>query len=206
MAEHLRYSKNDPAVNPKGNTRNAKSKMTLKGEFGERPIEIPRDRDGSFEPQIVPKHQTWWTGFDDKILFLYARGMSMRVIKAHLEEMYGAEVSPMLISTVTDAVMDEAKDWQSRPLDALYPIVYLVCIHVKSSDAGAVKIKAVCLAMGMQSVPVATTGKLARLFSRMRQVTARIHGSASSLRENVSPLEDAWFMNEPRHRVRGPYL
>jgi putative transposase len=149
MAEHLGHGKNEPVVNPKGNTRNGKSKKTLKGEFGELPIEIPRDRDGSFEPQIVPKHQTRWTGFDDKILSLYARGMTVREIQAHLEEMYGAEVSPTLISTVTDAVMDEAKAWQSRPLDALYPIVYLDCIHVKSRDAGVVKVKAVYLALGI---------------------------------------------------------
>ena len=149
MAEHLGHGKNEPVANPKGNTRNGKSKKTLKGEFGELPIEIPRDRDGSFEPQIVPKHQTRWTGFDDKILSLYARGMTVREIQAHLEEMYGAEVSPTLISTVTDAVMDEAKAWQSRPLDALYPIVYLDCIHVKSRDAGVVKVKAVYLALGI---------------------------------------------------------
>ena len=149
MAEHLGHGKNEPVANPKGNTRNGKSKKTLKGEFGELPIDIPRDRDGSFEPQIVPKHQTRWTGFDDKILSLYARGMTVREIQAHLEEMYGAEVSPTLISTVTDAVMDEAKAWQSRPLDALYPIVYLDCIHVKSRDAGVVKVKAVYLALGI---------------------------------------------------------
>jgi putative transposase len=149
MAEHLGHGKNEPVANPKGNTRNGKSKKTLKGEFGELPIDIPRDRDGSFEPQIVPKHQTRWMGFDDKILSLYARGMTVREIQAHLEEMYGAEVSPTLISTVTDAVMDEAKAWQSRPLDALYPIVYLDCIHVKSRDAGAVKVKAVYLALGI---------------------------------------------------------
>lgn len=149
MAEHLGHGKNEPVANPKGNTRNGKSKKTLKGEFGELPIDIPRDRDGSFEQQIVPKHQTRWTGFDDKILSLYARGMTVREIQAHLEEMYGAEVSPTLISTVTDAVMDEAKAWQARPLDTLYPIVYLDCIHVKSRDAGAVKAKAVYLALGI---------------------------------------------------------
>ena len=121
MAEHLGHGKNEPVANPKGNTRNGKSRKTLKGEFGKLPIDIPRDRDGSFEPQIVPKHQTRWTGFDDKILSLYARGMTVREIQAHLEEMYGAEVSPTLISTVTDAVIDEAKAWQSCPLDALYP-------------------------------------------------------------------------------------
>ncbi|MFT2536356.1 transposase, partial [Escherichia coli] len=86
----------------------------LKGEFGELPIEIPRDRHGSFEPKLVPKHQTRWAGFDDKIISLYARGMTVREIQAHLEEMYGTEVSPSLISSVTDAVVDEVKAWQAR--------------------------------------------------------------------------------------------
>ena len=149
MAEHLGHAKNDTVANPVGNTRNGKSKKTLKGDFGELPIEIPRDRHGSFEPQIVPKHQTRWAGFDEKILSLYARGMTVREIQSHLEEMYGAEVSPTLISSVTDAVMDEAKAWQARPLDALYPIVYLDCIHVKTRDAGAVRAKAVYLALGI---------------------------------------------------------
>jgi putative transposase len=95
-------------ANAAGNARNGKSKKTLKGDFGELPIDIPRDRHASFEPQIVPKHQTRWTGFDDKILSLYARGMTVREIQGHLQEMYGTEVSPTLISSVTDAVMDEA--------------------------------------------------------------------------------------------------
>jgi len=89
------------------------------------PIEIPRDRHGSFEPQIVAKHQSRWTGFDDKIISLYARGLTVREIQSHLEELYGTEVSPSLISSVTDAVADEVKAWQSRPLEPIYPIVYL---------------------------------------------------------------------------------
>jgi putative transposase len=120
MAEHLGHGKNEPVENPAGNTRNGKSRKTLKGEFGELPIEIPRDRHGTFEPQLIPKHQTRWTGFDDKILSLYARGMTVREIQSHLEEMYCTEVSPTLISSVTDAVVDEAKAWQSRPLDSIY--------------------------------------------------------------------------------------
>lgn len=149
MAEHLGHGRNEPVSNATGNTRNGKSKKTLKGEFGELPIEVPRDRHGSFEPQIILKHQTRWTGFDEKILSLYARGMTVREIQSHLEEMYGTEVSPSLISSVTDAVIDDAKAWQSRPLDALYPIVYLDCIHVKVRDAGTVRVKAVYLALGL---------------------------------------------------------
>jgi putative transposase len=149
MAQHLGHAKNDSVANDSGNTRNGKSRKTLKGEFGELPIEIPRDRHGSFEPQIIPKHQTRWDGFDQKILSLYARGMTVREIQSHLEEMYGAEVSPTLISSVTEAVMEDAKAWQNRPLDTLYPIVYLDCIHVKVRDGGVVRAKAVYLALGI---------------------------------------------------------
>ena len=104
-----------------GNTRNGSSATTLKGDLGVLPIEIPRDRAGSFEPQLIAKHQTRWSGFDDKILSLYARGVTVREIQSHLEEMYGTEVSPTLISSVTDAVMDEVKAWQARALDCPLP-------------------------------------------------------------------------------------
>ncbi|MFG5775758.1 IS256 family transposase [Comamonas sp. J-3] len=148
LTEHLGHQRHEAVANTGGNTRNGKSKKTLKGEFGELPIEIPRDRQGTFEPQLIPKHQTRWSGFDDKIISLYARGMTVCEIQSHLEEMYGTEVSPSLISSVTDAVTDEVKAWQARPLDALYPIVYMDCIHVKVRD-GAVRVKAVYLAIGI---------------------------------------------------------
>lgn len=149
LTDHLGYAKHDPVTHPSGNTRNGKSKKTLKGDFGELPIDIPRDRQGHFEPQLVPKHQTRWAGFNDKIISLYARGMTVREIQSHLEELYGAEVSPSLISSVTDAVADEVKAWQSRPLEPVYPIVYLDCIHVKVRDTGVVRVKAVYLAIGI---------------------------------------------------------
>ena len=149
LAIHLGHDKHERVANDDGNTRNGSSAKTLKGDFGALPLEIPRDRDGSFEPQLVAKHQTRWSGFDDKILSLYARGMTVREIQSHLEEMYGTAVSPTLISSVTDAVMDEVKSWQARPLDALYPIVYLDCIHAKVRDSGAVRLKAVYLALGV---------------------------------------------------------
>ena len=149
MSDHLGHDKNESIINTTGNARNGKSHKTLKGEFGELPIEIPRDREGSFEPQLIPKHQTRWTGFDDKIISLYSRGMTVREIQAHLTDMYGTEVSPTLISNVTDAVSDEVKQWQSRPLDSVYPVVYLDCIHVKVRDAGAVRAKAIYLAIGI---------------------------------------------------------
>ncbi len=149
MTAHLGHGKNESVTNVDSNTRNGYSSKTLKGDFGELPLPLPRDREGSFEPQLVRKNQTRWTGFDDKILSLYARGMSVREIQGHLEELYGTAISPGLISDVTDAVMDEVKGWQSRPLDALYPIVYMDCIHVKVRDAGAVRVKAVYLALGV---------------------------------------------------------
>lgn len=148
LTEHLGHDRHESVANASGNTRNGKSKKTLKGEFGELPIEVPRDRHGSFEPQLIPKHQTRWTGFDDKIISLYARGMTVREIQAHLQEMYGTDVSPSLISSVTDAVSEEVKAWQARPLDPIYPIVYLDCIHVKVRE-GAVRVKAVYLAIGI---------------------------------------------------------
>ncbi|ATG88583.1 IS256 family transposase [Methylomonas koyamae] len=149
MTEHLGHGKHEAVGNPTGNTRNGKSRKTLKGDFGELPIEIPRDRHGHFEPQIIGKHQSRWTGFDDKIISLYARGLTVREIQSHLEELYGTEVSPTLISSVTDAVIEEVKAWQLRPLDPVYPIVYLDCIHVKVRDTGAVRVKAVYLAIGI---------------------------------------------------------
>lgn len=148
MSEHLGHERHGAIQNEQGNARNGKSKKTLKGEFGELPIDIPRDRQGSFEPRLIPKHQTRWRGFDDKILSLYARGMTVREIQSHLQEMYGTEISPSLISSVTDAVLDEVTQWQARPLDPVYPIVYLDCIHAKVRD-GAVRVKAVYLALGI---------------------------------------------------------
>ena len=143
MAEHLGHNKHEPVTNSAGNARNGKYQKILKGEFGELPIEIPRDLEGSFEPQLIPKQKTRWTGFDDEIISLYSRGMTVREIQSHLSEMYGTEISPTLTSTVTDAVSEEVKQWQSRPLDALYPVIYLDCIHVKVRDVGAVRANAI---------------------------------------------------------------
>ena len=143
MTEHLGHDKHEAVMNATGNAPNGKSNKTLKGKFGELPIEIPRDRDGSFQPPLISKHQTRWTGFDDKIISRYARGMTVRAIQQHLGERYGTEISPSLISSVTDAVVEEVKQWQSRPLDSVYPVVYLDGIHVKVRDAGVVRAQAV---------------------------------------------------------------
>lgn len=149
LSEHLGYEPHDAAGDNSGNSRNGKSRKTLKGDFGNLPLEVPRDRNSSFEPQIVPKGQTRFDGFDDKILSLYARGMTTREIQSHLEEIYHVEVSPALISSVTDAVIEEVKGWQNRPLDALYPILYLDALQVKIRDGAHIRNKAIYLAIGI---------------------------------------------------------
>jgi putative transposase len=149
MTDHLGYEKHDPVGNNSGNSRNGATTKTLKGDFGELPLETPRDRNGSYEPKIVGKGQTRFTGFDDKILSMYARGMSTREIQGHLEEIYKVEVSPTLISNVTEEVMEEVKIWQSRPLDAVYPMIYLDALVVKIRDAGHVRNKAIYVVIGV---------------------------------------------------------
>lgn len=149
LSDHLGYEKHDAVGYGSGNSRNGKSRKKLKGDFGEIELETPRDRNGTFEPQIVGKHQTRWTGFDDKILSMYARGMTTREIQGHLEEIYGVEVSPTLISNVTEAVEDEVRAWQNRPLDPIYPIVYLDALMVRMRDNGHVHNRAVYVAIGV---------------------------------------------------------
>jgi putative transposase len=149
MTEHVGYDKHDPGGNNSGNSRNGKSAKTIKGTFGELALETPRDRNGTFEPQIIEKHQTRFTGFDKNILSLYSRGLSTREIQQHLEEIYGVEVTAGLISSVTDEVIDEVKTWQNRQLDEVYPIMYLDAIQFKVRDNGHVKNKAIYLAIGV---------------------------------------------------------
>jgi putative transposase len=149
MREHLGYAKHDPAGDNSGNSRNGVTRKMLKGDFGEIDLETPRDRNGEFEPQIVKKSQTRWTGFDDKILSMYARGMTTREIQGHLEEMYQIEVSPSLISEVTDGVIEQARAWQNRPLDAFYGIVFLDALYVKMRHEGRVENRAVYVALGI---------------------------------------------------------
>jgi putative transposase len=149
MTNHLGYEKHDPAGHGSGNSRNGRSRKKLKGDFGEIELETPRDRNGTFEPKIVEKHQTRWTGFDDKILSMYARGMTTREIQAHLQEIYGVEVSPALVSNVTEAVEEEVRAWQNRPLEAVYPILYLDALYVKMRDNGHVQNRAVYVAIGV---------------------------------------------------------
>src|SRR3974390_1859328 len=149
LSAHLGYEKGDPAGRGSGNSRNGTSSKTILTEDGEIPIAIPRDRVGSFEPQLIAKGQTRFDGFDDKILSLYARGMTVREIQGHLAEIYGTDVSPDLISRVTDGVLEEVRDWQNRPLDTVYPVVFFDALRVKIRDEGLVKNKAVYVALAI---------------------------------------------------------
>jgi putative transposase len=143
LTHHLGYEKHSSAGRGSGNSRNGASSKLVKGDFGEVEIAVPRDREGSFEPKILPKHERRFAGFDDKILSMYARGMSTRDIQCHLEEIYQVEVSASLISEVTDSVIEEVRAWQGRPLEPVYPIVYLDALVVKMRHEGRVENRAV---------------------------------------------------------------
>jgi transposase-like protein len=147
--EHLGYAPHARNGGGPGNCRNGKGKKTVRTETAQCDIEVPRDRDGSFEPHLVPKRQRRLDGFDDKVVALYARGLSTREIQAHLEEFYGVEVSPTLIANMTDAVLDEVRAWQSRPLASGYPILSFDALCVTSRQEGPVHTKAVSVALGI---------------------------------------------------------
>jgi putative transposase len=149
LTHHLGYEKHAPEGRGSGNSRNGASRKKIQGDFGAVDIEIPRDRNGTFDPKIIPKHERRFTGFDAKILSMYARGMTTRDIQAHLEEIYDVEVSPTLISQVTDAVMEEVTAWQNRPLEPIYIIVYLDALFVKMRHEGRVENRAVFVAIGV---------------------------------------------------------
>ena len=149
MDEHLGYPKHSPIVPNSGNSRNGHGNKTIIVDNDQLDINPPRDRNSTFDPQLIPKRQTRFKGFDEKILAMYARGMSVRDMQAMLLELYEVEVSEALISSVTDAVFDDVRAWQSRPLDPVYPIVYFDCIVVKSRQDGRVSNKAVYLALAI---------------------------------------------------------
>jgi len=149
LTHHLGYEKYSPQGKNSGNSRNGKSFKRVKTKSGEAEIEIPRDRNGSFDPQLIKKAQTRFEGIDSKIISMYSRGMTPRDIRGHLLDMYGVEVSAEFISTVTDSVMEEVTAWQRRPLDAVYPIVYLDALHAKMKDNGHIVNRAVYVALGV---------------------------------------------------------
>jgi putative transposase len=149
LTDHLGYEAHQEPPGGTGNTRNGSTPKTLVTEHGPVGIDTPRDRTGSFEPQIVRKRQRRFDGFDDKILALYSRGLSTRDIEAHLQEIYGVKVGRELISKVTDAVMDDARAWQTRPLDDVYPVVFLDALVLKIRDGGSVQRRACYLALAI---------------------------------------------------------
>jgi putative transposase len=149
MSAHLGYEKHAQEGRNGGNSRNGKTDKRVKTDSAEIDIEVPRDRDGTFDPQMVAKGQRRLPGFDEKVIALYARGMTTREIQGHLKELYQTEVSPALISAVTDAVMEDVRAWQARALDPVYPIVYLDAIHVKLRTGGHVQNQAVYLALAI---------------------------------------------------------
>lgn len=147
--EHLGYEEGDPAGRGSGNSRNGTSPKTVLTDLGPVELDVPRDRNGTFDPKIVPKHARRLEGFNERIISLYARGLTVRDVQAHLGEIYGVEVSPELISRVTDGVVEELREWQNRPLDPVYPIMYIDALVVKVRDAGTVRNKAAYLAVGV---------------------------------------------------------
>jgi putative transposase len=149
MDNHLGYTKHDPKGNNSGNSRNGRGKKSVVIDSEEVQLTPPRDRNSDFEPQLIPKRQKYFEGFNDKIVTMYARGMSVRDMQACLLEMYGVDVSEGLISQATEAIMDEVKAWQNRVLDEVYPIVFLDCIVVKSREDGKVTNRSVYLALGV---------------------------------------------------------
>lgn len=148
LTDHLGYDKHDPVGRGSGNSRNGTSPKVLLTEAGAVDLDVPRDRNGDFEPKIVPKGTTRLKGFNDRIVSLYARGMTVRDVRSHLEEIYGVDVSPDLISKVTDAVWDELQEWRNRPLDDMYPIVYIDALMIKIRD-GIVANRPAYLAVGV---------------------------------------------------------
>jgi putative transposase len=149
MSQHLGYEAREEPPDEQTNRRNGHRMKKVRSSHGVMDVHVPRDRAGTFEPKLVGKHQRTFAGFDDKILSMYARGMSTRDIRAHLHDMYGVDVSPELISRVTDAVVDELAEWQGRALDAVYPIVYIDALVVKVRDQGKVENKAVHIVVGV---------------------------------------------------------
>lgn len=149
LSEHLGYEAGDPAGRGSGNNRNGTSPKTVLTDIGAIDLDIPRDRNGTFEPQLVPKHSRRLEGFNQNIVHLYARGLSTRDIRRELARMYGVEVSAALISKVTDGIVDELNEWQARPLDAVYPIVYIDALVVKVRTGGTVVNRAAYLGVGV---------------------------------------------------------
>jgi putative transposase len=187
MDHHLRHE------DQTDNTRNGYGRKTVMTDSGKLVIEVPRDRQASFDPQLIAKYQRRFPGFDEKIISMYARGMSTREIVGHLHDLYGIDVSPDLISTVTDAVLDEVASWQQRPLDPVYPLVFFDAIRVKIRDEGTVCNKAIHIALGVRA-----DGHKEVLGLWLEQN----EGAKFWLR--VMPPHEAYFVGTPTERTQAP--
>jgi len=150
LTEQLGYGKSESGEKETENRRNGKTSKTLRTDQGPMEIEVPRDRNGEFEPKVIPKHQREWRGFDDKILSMYGLGLSTKQIQAHLKEIYNVEVSPELISRVTDEVKGLVEEWRNRPLEAFYPVIFFDALRANIRDEGHVRKKAVYLALAIR--------------------------------------------------------
>jgi hypothetical protein len=186
LTHHLGYEKGDPAGRGSGNSRNGTSSKALLTDDGEIEIEVPRDRAGTFEPVIVANGQTRFDDFDEKIISLYGRA-TVREIQGHLAEFYGTEMSPDLISKVTDAILDEVREWQSRPLESIYPVVFFDALRVKIRDEGMVKNKAVYVVLGITASGETDVLGLLDRADRRRQILAQGHERSAEPRRHRHP-------------------
>ena len=145
----LGYEKNQKGNAPTSNKRNGHSPKTLKSQYGEFQIDVPRDRDGEFEPKLIPKYQRDISGIEEKVISLYARGMSTRDIHDQIQDLYGMELSAEMVSKITDRILPEIKEWQSRPLNPVYPFVFMDCIHYKVREDGRILSRAAYIVLGI---------------------------------------------------------
>ena len=151
LTEQIGYPKSEAGEKPTENRRNGKSSKTLRTDQGPMEIEVPRDRDGEYDPQIIAKHQREWRGFDDKILSMYGLGLSTQAIQENLKDIYNVDVSPELISRVTDEVKGLVEEWRNRPLEPFYPVVFFDALRVNIRDEGHVSKKSVYLALAIRA-------------------------------------------------------
>ncbi len=180
MTDHLGYDKHAAEGKGSGNSRNGHSPKTLKSEHGDVEVRVPRDRAGAFEPLLVPKHERRLPALDDKILALYARGMTTRDIQGHLEELYHTAISPTLVSNVTAAVLDEVAAWQNRPLDAVYPILYLDALFRPAEAGGSRSATRATSARRRSTSRSASTSTVRRSFSGSGSLRPRVRASGSA--------------------------
>ena len=190
LSVHLGYPKGDARPVGQTNQRNGTSAKRILTDEGVIDLDVPRDRNGSFEPQLVEKGQRRFTGFDDKIISMYARGMTVREIQGHLEEIYGIEVSPDLISSVTDAVLEEAREWQNRPLESLYPLVVFDALRVNNSGRWA----------GAQQGGLSRLGRAARWHQGYSRALDRAERGCQVLAQGHGRTEEPGCTGHPARR------